>query len=79
MRKNRILQIGLALLLTVPVANAQGPKAFHKYCLVTSLTGGPSKALYTTRASDGKKINSEVLNGNIDPLITEYGLTDKIG
>jgi len=80
MRKNRILQIGCALLLTVLVLNAQeGPKAFHKYCVVTSVTGGPSKVLYETKASDGTPIHSEVLDGNIDPTITEYGLTDKIG
>ena len=78
MRKNRILPIALALLMVLGV-NAQGPKAFHKYCVVTSLTGGPSRAIYTTRANDGKKIHSEVLDGNIDPIITEYGLTNKIG
>lgn len=78
MRKNRIYAISLALLMVLG-ANAQGPKAFHKYCLVTSVTGGPSKALYTTRANDGALINSELLDGYIDPLITEYGLTDKIG
>jgi len=79
MRKQCILTIGLTLLLIVPGANAQERKAFHKYCLVASITGGPSKALYTTRASNGEKINSAVLDGQIDPLITEFGITDRIG
>jgi hypothetical protein len=72
--------IALALLLTVPRVNAQeGPKAFHKYCVVASVTGGPSKVLYTTKDGNGKTINSEIVNGYIDPVITEYGLTNRIG
>ena len=79
MKKNRILTIGLALLLMVLGALAQAPKAFYKYCVVTSITLGPGKAFYTTRSDDGKKVHSELLDASIDPLITEYGLTDKIG
>ncbi len=79
MRKNRILSITLVLTLTLVATAQEGPKAFHKYCVITSVTGGPSKVLYETKASDGTPIHSEVLDANIDPTITEYGLTDKIG
>jgi hypothetical protein len=78
MRKFDILTIGLVL-LTVTSSISQERKAFHKYCLVASVTGGPSKALYTTKDLNGEKIHSAILDGRIDPLITEYGLTDKIG
>lgn len=80
MIKYKNLTMSFALLLMVIWANAQeGPKSFHKYCVVTSLTGGPGKAIYTTRDHKGEKISSDVLDSNIDPVITEYGLTDKIG
>jgi hypothetical protein len=55
------------------------PKAFYKRCLVTSVTGGPSKVLFTTRDNDGNLVKSGGEKGQIDPLIMEYGLTDKIG
>ncbi|MDZ4664203.1 MAG: hypothetical protein SGJ15_04945 [Bacteroidota bacterium] len=70
-----------ALLFTVFLGSAQdqSPKAFYKGCLVTSITGGPSRALFTTYSNEGKKVHSDIAPGIIDPLIMEYGLTDKIG
>lgn len=79
MRKNRILSISLVLILTLATTAQEGPKSFHKYCLITSITAGPGKALYTTRDRNDKIINSEILDSNIDPLVMEFGLTDKIG
>lgn len=55
------------------------PKAFYKRCLVTSITGGPGKALFTTFNNKGEKAHSDLAVAQIDPLIMEYGLTDKIG
>lgn len=73
----------VALLLTALGSYAQQtevlPKAFYKKCLVTSITGGPSRALFTTYTNDGEKVHSDMASGEIDPLIMEYGLTDKIG
>lgn len=73
----------VALLLTTLGSYAQQaevlPKAFYKKCLVTSITGGPSRALFTTYTNDGEKVHSDMANGQIDPLIMEYGLTNKLG
>src|SRR3954471_3779263 len=70
-----------ALLLTVFSGNAQdpAPRAFYKRCLVTSVTGGPSKVMFSTFDSDGNKVHSDIAIGRIDPIIMEYGITDKIG
>lgn len=81
--KKLTLTTSVALLLTSLGSLAQQtevlPKAFYKRCLVTSITGGPSKVLFTTRDNDGNLVKSDLENGVIDPLIMEYGLTDKIG
>lgn len=81
--KNLTKLTNVALLLTSLSSYAQQaevlPKAFYKKCLVTSITGGPSRALFTTYTNDGEKVHSDMANGQIDPLIMEYGLTDKIG
>jgi len=80
MKKYGVFTIGLALLLMIPKANAQeNPRAFYKYCVVTSITWGPGKAIYTTKDYKGEKVYSQLLNAQIDPIITEYGLTNKIG
>ncbi len=55
------------------------PLAFYKRCLVTSITGGPSSALYTTRTNDGRPSHSDRLTGSIDPIIMEYGITNRLG
>jgi hypothetical protein len=81
--KNLTITTSVALLLTALGSFAQQtevlPKAFYKRCLVTSITGGPSRALFTTYNDDGVKQNSNLETGRIDPFIMEYGLTDKIG
>lgn len=80
--KNLTKTTSIALLLIALDSHAQQselPKAFYKGCLVTSITGGPSRVLFTTFDNEGKKVNSDMANGVIDPLIMEYGLSDKLG
>lgn len=79
MKNLTILKSQIALLLITSCGFAQEPRAFYKGCLATSITGGPSTAVFSTRSDDGKKIYTERVNGIIDPLIMEYGITDKIG
>jgi hypothetical protein len=57
----------------------QQPLAFYKRCLVASISGGPSSALYSTKTNDGRPVHSDNLSGHIDPIITEYGLTNRFG
>jgi hypothetical protein len=71
-------QIALLLISTCGFAQVE-PRAFYKKCLVSSITGGPSTAVFTTRSDDGQKVHRERVNGMIDPLIMEYGITDKVG
>ncbi len=81
--KNLTKLSSIALLLTALSSYAQKaevlPKAFYKGCLVTSITGGPGKALFTTFNNNGDMVHSDMAVAQIDPLIMEYGLTDKIG
>ena len=79
MKNLTILTGQIALLLITSCGFAQEPRAFYKGCLATSITGGPSTAIFSTRTNDGKKVHTERVNGVIDPLIMEYGITDKIG
>jgi hypothetical protein len=72
----------VALLLIALGSRAQQselPKAFYKGCLVTSITGGPSRVLFTTFDNEGRKVNSDMSRGVIDPFIMEYGINDKLG
>jgi len=55
------------------------PLSFYKKCLVTSVTGGPSSAIYSTRTNDNKAVHTDKLRGSIDPLIMEYGISDRLG
>jgi hypothetical protein len=82
--KNLTITTSVALLLTALGSYAQqpetvSPKAFYKGALVTSITGGPSHAIYTTFSSDHKVVNSDMAHGAIDPFIMEYGFTNKVG
>lgn len=81
--KNLTKITSVALLLTTLGSNAQQtevlPRAFYKRCLVTSISGGPSRAFYATYDTEGKKVKSDIAQGAIDPFIMEYGLTNKIG
>jgi hypothetical protein len=83
--KNLTTSTSVALLLIALGTHAQQPeqivlpKAFYKGALVTSITGGPSHAIYTTFSEDRKVVNSDVAHGAIDPFIMEYGYTDKVG
>jgi hypothetical protein len=78
MKTMKTALIFLAFLIIANGIYAQ-PLAFYKRALVTSVSRGPSRALYTTKTAEGKTVHSEIIRGNIDPLIMEYGLTDKIG
>jgi len=78
MKNHNKLSITLALLFTAGLGIAQ-PLAFYKGCLATSITRGPSKALYKTVSDNNKQTHQDVLRGKIDPLIMEYGITDKVG
>ena len=81
MKKFSILTAAALLIFNANNFFAQQPMplAFYKGCLVTSITRGPSKAIYTTASDYKKQSHEEVLRGKIDPLIMEYGITDKIG
>ncbi len=86
MKNLTILTSQIVLLLITSCGFAQesntqlkDPRAFYKRCLVTSITGGPSTAVYTTWNKNGDMTHSDRIRGNIDPLIMEYGITDKIG
>lgn len=57
-------------------------KSFRKGCLLVSISEGVTTAKYTTSTyNDGQttKVNSQVITGERDPLIVEFGLTDRIG
>lgn len=78
MYKSKLFLFALASVGTLLCAQVE-PLAFYKKCLVTSISGGPSSAIYTTRTNDGKTAHSDRLRGGIDPLIMEYGITNRLG
>lgn len=77
--KNLTLSVCSIALLGFSISAQTEPLAFYKRCLVTSITGGPSSVLYTTWNNGGEKVHSDKLHGSIDPLILEYGITNKFG
>ncbi len=78
MKKFTISAIGLLLF-----SLTQAQTAFHKYSLSVSLTGGSTRAFYTTsltHPSDiGNKGHRECIHGAVDPLILEFGVSDRFG
>ena len=79
-RKMSLLII-VALLATGSIGQAQ--TAFHRYALLVSVTGGPARAQYSTRDNSGSGISDlksrENIKGEADPLIVEFGITNKLG
>lgn len=80
--KNLTIITSVALLLMSLGSIAQQaelPRAFYKRCLVSSISGGPSRAIYTTFDNEGTRIKSDIAPGVIDPFIMEFGLNNKLG
>ncbi len=83
MKKNDVICLsgicGIFLMCNPLSVNAQ---AFHKGSLLISVTEGSTYAKYTTNDVSGKKpvlVNSQLMCGDRDPLILEYGLSNRWG
>jgi hypothetical protein len=80
MKKYVVISL-LLLLMTGGLSQAQ--TAFHKNSLLIALTGGSTRANYSTRnINDGdfSTLNRrESMHGDIDPLIIEFGFTNRFG
>lgn len=91
MKSNNKINYGIALfafsLLLSQVSKAQvlkvqGQTAFKKGCLLVSISEGVTSGIYSTSSAEsGKaaKTQSEIITGERDPLIVEFGLTDRWG
>lgn len=74
-----LITIGLLALGSL----SQAQTAFHRYALLVSVTGGPARAQYSTRDNSSSGISDlkyrESIRGEADPLIVEFGITNRIG
>jgi len=65
-----------ALVMGCFIASAQ--LCFSRKNILVSITGGSGRAVYSTR--DGENlIHRDCIKGTIDPLIVEYGISDRFG
>ncbi len=73
-----------SFLLMGNLSQAQAPNtAFHKYSLSLAVTGGSTRAEYSTRDNSGSGPsvlkNREGTRGAIDPFILEFGISNHFG
>jgi hypothetical protein len=80
--KNNFVRV-LCLALCTIAGHMDFAQAFHKYSLSVSITGGSTRAVYSTR--DNLELgsstirNRQCIKGEMDPLIVEFGITNRIG
>ncbi|MES2679025.1 MAG: hypothetical protein V4635_04030 [Bacteroidota bacterium] len=81
--KNCIVPFVASVLFLTTAFLGRAQTAFHKYSLSVSLTGGSTRANYATKNNSpsdlSAPINRENMDGIVDPLILEFGITDRIG
>jgi hypothetical protein len=77
----------MSSLITVGLVAAgffsQAQTAFHRYSLLVGVTGGPARAIYSTRDNSGSGMSDlnhrESIRGEADPLVVEFGVSNRIG
>jgi hypothetical protein len=81
--KNYIIPFVSLVLFLNTSFSGHAQTAFHKHSLSLSLTGGSTRAIYATknnRPSDlSVSAHRQNMDGIVDPLILEFGLSDRIG
>jgi hypothetical protein len=80
--KNRYAHI-LCFALFLMIGHLNFAQAFHRYSLSVAITGGSTRAVYSTRDNlelgSSTLRNRECIKGEMDPLVIEFGITNHIG
>ncbi|HOZ86634.1 MAG TPA: hypothetical protein PL029_02700 [Bacteroidia bacterium] len=81
--KNYIISFVALVLFLNTGFSGRAQTAFHKYALTVSITGGSTRAVYSTknnRPSDlSVRDHRQNMDGIVDPLILEFGISDRFG